>query len=162
VRYSIKAVPIRDSISALDALIAPQVTTKQLRYETTEIDPSLYADGDEEKIQQILLNLLSNAVKFTESGGRITVTAARVENTVCIEVADTGCGIPADKLDTVFEPFVQLERTLSSPHQGTGLGLAISRDLARGMGGELTVESRPGEGSAFRLRLPASQVALRD
>ena len=162
VRYSIRAVPIRDSISALDALIAPQVTTKQLRYETTEIDPSLHADGDEEKIQQILLNLLSNAVKFTDSGGRITVTAARAEDTVCIEVADTGCGIPADKLDTVFEPFVQLERTLSSPHQGTGLGLAISRDLARGMDGELTVESKPGEGSTFQLRLPASEVEPRD
>jgi signal transduction histidine kinase len=75
---------------------------------------------------------------------------------VCIEVADTGCGIPADKQESVFEPFVQLERTLSSPHQGTGLGLAISRDLARGMGGELTVESTRGAGSRFILRLPSS------
>jgi signal transduction histidine kinase len=162
VRYSIRAVSIRDSIAALDALIAPQVAIKRLLYETSEIDPSLYAQGDEEKIQQILLNLLSNAVKFTEPGGRIGVTASRVDDSVRIEVADTGCGIPPDKHEAVFEPFVQLERTLASPHQGTGLGLAISRDLARGMHGELTVESTPGKGSTFRLRLPANEVELRD
>ena len=73
-----------------------------------------------------------------------------------VEVIDTGCGIPSDKWESVFEPFVQLERTLSSPHQGTGLGLAISRDLARGMGGELTVRSTPGSGSTFLLRLPTA------
>ena len=116
----------------------------------------MFAQGDAEKIQQILLNLLSNAVKFTEAEGRITVGATRTDGVVCIEVSDTGCGIPADKWESVFEPFVQLERTLSSPHQGTGLGLAISRDLARGMGGELTVQSNLGSGSTFLLRLPAT------
>jgi PAS domain S-box-containing protein len=155
VRYDIKPVSVCTAVSALEALIAPQMSAKELTYVPGDIDPELFALGDEEKIQQILLNLLSNAVKFTGAGGRISIAAARVQDTVCIEVADTGCGIPADKQKIVFEPFIQLERTLSSPHQGTGLGLAISRDLARGMQGELSVDSTLGQGSAFSLRLPA-------
>ncbi len=158
VHFDIKSVRIRDVISALETMIAPQMAAKQLRYATMAMDPELYAQGDPEKIQQILLNLLSNSVKFTEAGGRITVAAERVENIVCIQVTDTGCGIPENKHASVFEPFVQLERTLSSPHEGTGLGLAISRDLARGMGGELAVESAPGAGAKFTLRLPASDA----
>ena len=156
VRYDIKPVSVLKAVSALEALIAPQMDAKQLTYVPGEIDPLLHVLGDEEKIQQILLNLLSNAVKFTGPGGRISIAATRVEDWVCIEVADTGCGIPLDKHKLVFEPFVQLERTLSSPHQGTGLGLAISRDLARGMHGELSVDSTPGDGSAFSLRLPSA------
>jgi len=159
VHFEIGPVRVRDAVLALETMIAPQVAAKQLHYTTKEIDPSLYASGDSEKVQQILLNLLSNAVKFTEPGGSITVAAERIENVVCIQVTDTGCGIAADKQESVFEPFVQLERTLSSPHQGTGLGLAISRDLARGMGGELTVESTVGVGSSFQLRLAASGAA---
>jgi len=69
-------------------------------------------------------------------------------------VIDTGAGIPSDKLDLIFEPFVQLGRSLSSAHEGTGLGLAISRDLARAMHGNLTVSSKVGEGSTFTLTLP--------
>jgi PAS domain S-box-containing protein len=158
VSYAIEPVCIRDAVLALESLIAPQVGAKQLHYETLEIDPAVFALGDAEKIQQILLNLLSNAVKFTDAKGRISVAAQRTDGVVCIEVSDSGCGIPADKWESVFEPFVQLERTLSSPHQGTGLGLAISRDLARGMGGELTVQSTPGSGSSFLLRLPATEA----
>ena len=71
-----------------------------------------------------------------------------------IAVEDTGIGIQADRLEDVFAPFVQIDRRLSSPHVGTGLGLAISRDLARGMGGDLTAESTVGEGSTFTLTLP--------
>jgi PAS domain S-box-containing protein len=156
VRYEIKPVSVRKAVSALEPLIAPQMSAKSLTYVPGEIDDGLFALADEEKVQQILLNLLSNAVKFTGPGGRISVAATRVEDWICIEIVDTGCGIPADKQKLVFEPFVQLERTLSSPHEGTGLGLAISRDLARGMHGELTVDSTPGLGSAFSLRLPAA------
>jgi signal transduction histidine kinase len=116
--------------------------------------------ADREKLQQILLNLLSNAVKFSPPGGGITVTLedeADADGFAIIRVSDTGPGIPSDRLQTVFEPFVQLGRGLSSNSEGTGLGLSISRDLARGMGGDLTVESTVGKGSVFTLRLPRAK-----
>src|SRR5690606_8851 len=111
------------------------------------------AMADESKLEQVLLNLLTNAIKFTPEGGSITVSCASAAGAARVSVADTGIGIPADKLDSIFEPFVQVGRSLSSAHEGTGLGLAISRDLARGMGGDLTVVSRPGAGSTFTLTL---------
>jgi signal transduction histidine kinase len=99
------------------------------------------------------LNLLSNAIKFTEPGGTIAISCIDRDDTVSVVVRDTGLGIPADRLSSVFEPFVQLERRLTSNHEGTGLGLAISRDLARGLGGELSAASEIGEGSEFDLNL---------
>jgi signal transduction histidine kinase len=98
---------------------------------------------------------VSNAVKFTQPGGSVIVHAQRAEQAaVTIRVTDTGIGIPADKLDVVFDPFMQVDARLTREQAGAGLGLAISRDLARGMGGDLTVESRLGQGSTFILTLP--------
>jgi len=74
-------------------------------------------------------------------------------------VSDTGIGITPERLESVFDPFVQVDRALNRPHDGVGLGLAISRDLAQGMGGTLTVRSTPAEGSVFTLRLPRAAVA---
>jgi signal transduction histidine kinase len=111
--------------------------------------------ADKLKAEQTLLNLVSNAVKFTPKGGEVTLACGRLGAAVTIEVRDTGPGIPAEMLDAIFDPFVQLGRTLTSTHEGAGLGLAISRDLARAMGGDVTVESTPGVGSTFTLRLPA-------
>jgi signal transduction histidine kinase len=110
--------------------------------------------ADQAKLEQILLNLLTNAVKFTSPGGRITIDLAKEDERVAIRVTDTGVGIPPDKLEAIFEPFVQVGRSLSSPHEGTGLGLAISRDLARAMNGELSARSAVGTGSTFTLHLP--------
>ena len=107
-----------------------------------------------EKLRQILLNLLSNAIKFTEEGGAIAIECQSDARIVRLRVEDTGVGIAADQLEKIFEPFVQVDRRLNRPMEGTGLGLAISRELAHGMGGELTVESRPGQGSTFTLSLP--------
>jgi signal transduction histidine kinase len=109
--------------------------------------------ADREKTQQILLNLLSNALKFTGPGGSVTIGCEVVENQVRIRVQDTGRGIPGDYRERIFHPFVQVDVGLSGRQEGTGLGLAISRDLARAMGGDLTVESVEGEGSTFTLTL---------
>jgi signal transduction histidine kinase len=86
----------------------------------------------------------------------VTVRCVARDAFVEISVSDTGRGIPPDKLETIFEPFVQVRSDPTAAREGTGLGLAISRDLARGMGGELTAESEVGRGSAFTISLPAA------
>ena len=140
--------------SGAEALVTPQILERSLAYRFFSSGERCIAHGDPEKVEQILLNLLSNAIKFTEPGGEITVSLECDATSVMVKVSDTGTGISSDKLQVVFEPFVQLNRTKTSANQGTGLGLAISRDLARAMGGDLTVSSKPDTGSVFTLRLP--------
>jgi signal transduction histidine kinase len=132
---------------------APAAAKKiELKTESKSLD--CMALGDRARVDQILLNLLSNAIRHTGAGGRVTISCASSPSTASISVTDTGTGIPKDKLQEIFEPFVQLGRSLSSAHEGMGLGLSISRDLARAMNGDLTVSSKAGEGSTFTLSLP--------
>lgn len=159
VEFIMGQVSLHPLMNDLEALITPQLRSRNLTYDYEACDPKLDVWGDAEKVRQILLNLLSNAIKFTEPGGTIAITCTENEDTVSIVVRDTGLGIPADRIASVFEPFVQLERRLTSNHEGTGLGLAISRDLARGMGGELTARSEIGKGSEFELQLKRMAVA---
>jgi signal transduction histidine kinase len=118
--------------------------------------PQMYAD--EEKLRQIVINLLSNAVKFTTSGS-IRLRAQAANGLLAIAVADTGIGIAADKLGLIFEEFEQADASSTRVHGGTGLGLAIARRLARLMGGDISIESTPGSGATFTLRLPVRYQA---
>ncbi len=156
VQYDAVDVPVREALAAAEALIVPQVRAKGLTYKIAECDPAMCVRADRNKLQQIMLNLLSNAVKFTDVGGEIGVTCTAREAMVAITVADTGIGIAAEKLSAVFLPFVQVDQRLTRRNEGVGLGLAISRDLARGMGGDLTVQSTIGAGSTFTLMLPSA------
>jgi signal transduction histidine kinase len=156
--YDMIDVPVRALIADLDALIGSLARAKSLDYSCDLPAGSVFVRTDPDKLRQILLNLLSNSVKFTASGGRVTVRCSEDNGSVAIEVEDTGQGIPADKLDAVFEPFVQLDSGLTRTTDGTGLGLAISRGLARGMGANLSVRSEVGVGSVFTLTLPLSRV----
>jgi signal transduction histidine kinase len=157
VLYYLTDVHVEEALATCQALTAPQARTKRLDLRHTRGDARLTVRADSEKLQQILLNLFSNAIKFTDAGGRVTARSVQLENSrIAIEVADTGRGISPDQLERVFEPFVQIDTKLTRASEGTGLGLAISRELARGMGGELTVESEPGVGSTFTLTLPAT------
>ncbi len=153
VRYHLADVHVCDALTAAEALTAPQAQTKQLALTVAKCPASLMARADADKLRQILVNLLSNAVKFTDPGGRIALECEEHRDRVRLNVRDTGIGIPPDKLEAIFEPFVQVGRALNRPSEGTGLGLAISRDLARAMGGDLTAESTPGAGSTFTLEL---------
>jgi signal transduction histidine kinase len=153
VEYRVTDVPVTDLLGDLESLIRPQLAAKNLDFVCEPFFGNVTARADAEKVRQVLLNLLANAVKFTASGGRVRVECEYDDARVYIRVTDTGMGIPVDRRGAIFEPFVQLHRTLAQPAEGTGLGLAISRDLARGMGGELTVESEPGRGSTFTLAL---------
>ena len=103
---------------------------------------------------QMLLNLVANAVKFTPRGGNIRISAEPIDDRIEIHVTDSGIGVPADKMEAIFEPFVQLGGNLTRVAEGTGLGLAISRELARAMGGDVTVRSTLGAGASFTLTLP--------
>ena len=145
---------VADSMRAMLNLIGPQAQAKGIDVSIEGADTSLVVHADGERLRQIVLNLLSNAVKFTPPGGRIVIASRPEGEDVCIEVRDSGSGVPADKADEIFQPFVRLRSTAGE--SGTGLGLAISRDLARAMRGELTVTGAPERGSVFTLRLPRS------
>jgi PAS domain S-box-containing protein len=159
VAFDITDVGLGDLVADVESLMVPQVGAKGLVLDSSGCGSSHRAQGDPERIRQILLNLLSNAVKFTPSGGQITVTTAVNGAQAEVRIRDTGPGIPADKLESIFDPFVQVDRTFKSGREGAGLGLSISRGLATGMGGELRVESKVGSGSTFVLVLPRSAVA---
>src|SRR5689334_10161431 len=154
-------------IQAAAALLRPQAATAGVEIDATACtDVFGEVTGDERRVRQILLNLLANAVKFTRPAGRVTVRCERFEGKapftpgplgswVCLAVGDTGIGIDPEHLETIFEPFVQLDASHTRARGGTGLGLAISRRFARLMGGDITVASRVGEGTTFTLWLPA-------
>jgi len=164
VHFTWADVPVDELLIAVGGLISAQVRERRLVYSAQLCGAACTVFADHEKAQQVLLNLLTNAVKFTEPGGRIVVTCEIRAATIAVRVRDTGSGIAPGQLEAIFEPFVQVERRLNNPGEGIGLGLAISRDLARAMGGDLTAESRLGEGSTFTLTLPrhAPPAALAD
>ena len=112
---------------------------------------------DETKLKQALLNILSNAVKFTPEGGGVALSATRgVDGTFTIEVRDTGCGIDPDDIPRVLRPFERVDSVYVSKHAGTGLGLPIAKTMIELHGGEMEIDSTPGEGTCVRLTLPAS------
>ncbi len=133
--------------------VEPMVKTDRVRLmKTVEPDlPSIRSDQD--KLKQILINLLSNAAKFTEEGA-VTISARRKNGGVAIAVADTGIGIPEDKIALIFEEFRQADSSTTREYGGTGLGLSITRHLARLLGGDITVESTAGVGSIFTIAVP--------
>ena len=154
VTYDIAPISLVHVIEAVAEIVESQAEAKGIFLEVDRSELACIALGDRAKVDQILLNLLSNAIKFTGATGTVKVRCRTSKDAAAIDVIDTGAGIPTDKLELIFEPFVQLGRSLSSAHEGTGLGLAISRDLARAMHGNLTVSSKVGEGSTFTLTLP--------
>ncbi|MGH7445313.1 MAG: sensor histidine kinase, partial [Longimicrobiales bacterium] len=148
------AVPVHGLIAEVHTLVAEQVAARSQQLIVAQCDPALVVRGDRDKIALVLLNLLMNATRHTPVGGAINVWCERVGQRAMIKVQDSGMGVPADQLERVFEPFVQLGRGLTGTHEGTGLGLAIGRELARRMGGDLHAENEPGEGGRFVVTLP--------
>ena len=155
VSYDVGTVVVDDVVLRAGEMVEELMRDRDIRFVRQPAAGPLLARGDPDKMQQVLLNLLSNALKFTGAGGSVELTYGREGDLVHIRVADTGRGIPADKLEAVFHPFVQVDQRRIRDQAGIGLGLSISRDLARGMGGELSVESTVGSGSVFTLSVPA-------
>lgn len=154
--FGLEDVPLTGLLAEVHGIVAPLIDEKGITCRGCEPKatsaPTVHADP--EKLRQILVNLLANAIKFSGEGGRIEVTHRVTGRTVAICIVDHGIGIAPEYRDRIFEPFVQVEERLAHRHGGTGLGLAISRELAVGMGGDLSVESELGRGSTFTLTLP--------
>jgi signal transduction histidine kinase/ActR/RegA family two-component response regulator len=150
--------PLQDLFNHLESEIAGSAEAKDLVYRTRETTALIHSDPV--LLHSILRNLLSNAVRYTQAGG-ILIGARRRDGELVIEVWDTGMGIAADQHETIFEEFRQIDDADAMPRQGLGLGLAIVRRLATVIGARISLQSRIGKGSTFRLTLPlADTVAL--
>jgi signal transduction histidine kinase len=151
---------IRALLANIESLMNPSAKQKQLEFKidcTEDVPDTIVTDPA--KLRQCIINLVSNAIKFTEQG-YVKLTARQTAKDdkpfVEFEITDTGIGIPADKLDILFESFTQADGSTTRKYGGTGLGLAITKQLADLMGGNITVESEAGKGSTFRLVIPAN------
>ena len=167
-RVQCQPAPLRDAVMDSVAVLESQALQRDITI-TVGGDSALWYRGDPARLRQILINLLSNAVKFSDPGSRVEIdcgasveagpSLARQEESArtTVTVRDNGVGIPDDKVATIWDPFVQGDDSRTRTHGGSGLGLTISRRLARLMGGDITVTSEPGNGSAFTVWLPASE-----
>jgi signal transduction histidine kinase len=161
-----RVAPASEAIHTALTVVGPEAEAKPITI-TRSISADPHYIGDPQRVEQILVNLLSNAVKFTPANGHVhvecrTLTGNGAGNRTEFVVEDTGRGIPEDRLDTIFEPFVQGHTGYTRPHGGTGLGLTISRRLAEMMHGTLVLQSSEGAGSRFTLTLPAPRNHSRE
>ncbi|MET9761894.1 HAMP domain-containing protein [Streptomyces sp. NPDC006372] len=167
-------VPLRRLLDYVEATFRPMTTQKGLTFAITSA-PGAPADliTDDARLRQVLRNLLSNAVKFTERGGvtlliepasdaEVPKPVHRGGPVVAFRVEDTGIGIPEQQLETIFGAFQQADGTTSRKYGGTGLGLSITREIAHLLGGAVTVDSTPGQGSTFTLYLPVTRTDFED
>ena len=152
--------PVTPAINAVRFLVEPLLLQNEIQYSFDECSAETSVVADRERLQQILVNLLTNAAKFSPRGGEVNIRCEVREHLVAIIVEDKGKGIEVDMLEAIFEPFVQISTGLTRTADGSGLGLAISRELARLMGGDVTVESDAGAGSSFTLTLPMSPPSV--
>src|SRR5471032_681578 len=149
-------VSVHRLVDSLQRTFAPMAGEKKLAFEVRiEPDAPTSMVTDNLRVEQILKNLLSNAIKFTEAGNVTLSVQARPDDRVAFAVKDSGIGIPEGQQDIIFEAFRQADGTINRRYGGTGLGLSISRELARLLGGTISVESAAGQGSTFTLTLPA-------
>ncbi len=155
---------LAETVNTVLDILRPQATNKGLEI-LLNISASAHGiyRGDQGRLRQVLMNLISNAIKFTEQGSIIImITAETIEADrmkVFVQVEDSGIGVPTDKLETLFDSFVQADDSVTRKYGGTGLGLSISKSLVEAMGGDIGVESRLGEGSRFWFYIPLSFVS---
>jgi signal transduction histidine kinase/PAS domain-containing protein len=157
IEYHAAPIPLSVVLTDVQTFVEPQLRERDLGFHSELPDADLSVRVDQDKARQVLLNLLSNAVKFTPPGGQISIRCEARDDRVLVHVTDTGIGIPTEQLESVFAPFMQVNRALTDSTGGVGLGLTISRELARGMGGDLTAESSLGAGSTFTFAMPRAR-----
>ena len=153
-------VPVHLLVAEAATRMAPAAEHAGIELQAPEVDARLAVMGDRRQLISALYNLLDNAVKYSETGGVVAVTAVTDGRTVDIRVEDHGIGIPARDLDRIFERFYRVDAARSRQTGGTGLGLAIVRHVVANHDGDITVNSRLGEGSVFTLHLPTASTAV--
>jgi signal transduction histidine kinase len=144
---------------ASDAFV-PQFSANGIDFQVSRCDAGVMVSADPGRALEVLRHLLANALKFTRRGGTVTLSCETVGGIVRLVVSDTGRGIPESQRESIFQPFVQVEKGLTRSVDGSGLGLAVGRELAERMGGTLTVDSEVGVGSRFVFALPRYEAAL--
>jgi signal transduction histidine kinase len=144
---------------ASDAFV-PQFSANGIDFHVSRCDADVMVSADPGRALEVLRHLLANALKFTRRGGTVTLSCETVGGIVRLVVSDTGRGIPESQRESIFQPFVQVEKGLTRSVDGSGLGLAVGRELAERMGGTLTVDSEVGVGSRFVFALPRYEAAL--
>lgn len=155
-----KNIPLPSFIKGIVESVRHLGFSKQLRIRIEEGQAGAEAVADPSRLEKILINLLTNALKYTPVGGTITVRWSGDDQGTCIEVQDTGVGIPAEDLPKIFDRFHQVRSNLTNQNQGVGIGLALAKELVDEHGGKLEVESEVGKGTTFRICLPAAQRVL--
>ena len=148
-----ESLDLKASILKVVQTVSPMAEKKGLELAVDVAEDVGRAHADERRVEQVLLNLLSNAVKFTEQGG-IAVSCVREAKFYVTTVRDTGIGISSEDASKLFQPFHQIDKGLSRKYEGTGLGLSISKKLVELMGGDIHLNSIPGEGTTLSFRLP--------
>jgi PAS domain S-box-containing protein len=150
---SLEPVATSDALAECVDLMRPLAATRNIGITIADDPCGDHVLADRQRLKQVFLNLLSNAVKYNQSGGRVDITCTRTDGHLSVSFTDTGPGVTADQLDRLFTPFDRLGAE-QTDQQGTGLGLVLSRHLTEAMGGVLSVESTPGQGSTFTVSLP--------
>ena len=144
---------VQDAVSTVHSTLKPLAADKGLEFRATVPPDIPVAYGDSGRISQCLLNLAGNSLKFTKSG-KVEISVAQRDGKLRYSVADTGIGIPADKIGSLFTEFKQTDATIASEYGGTGLGLSITKKFIEMHGGRIWVESEPGKGSNFQFEIP--------
>ncbi len=163
-RYELVLEPfaVADSIKTCEQMLALQARQKGVKLSSRVPCDVGEAIADQRALQQILINLVGNAVKFTDKGGMVMIDAARKGRDLVITVSDTGIGIPAEKLDVIGQPFVQVQNEYTRKYEGTGLGLSLVKGLVALHGGTFVIRSDAGEGTRITISLPADGTGARE
>ncbi len=155
-KVTMKAEPqdLRKTLEGVADLLSVQLKEKQLQFSMDIPEDAACVLADAAQINRVFINLIGNALKFTPQNGKISVASLRIGNQIEIAVSDTGCGIPEEALDAVFEEFYRVDNAINQEAKGTGLGLSLVKRIIEAHGGKIRVKSSPGQGATFSLTLP--------
>jgi len=157
--FALQPVAVDAALSSVEAVVAPEVARKNLKLQISDSEPGLMTMADPDKLRQILLNLVTNAIKFTPEGV-IDITTVPTDDKVRITIKDSGIGIAKENLQRVFDPFYQVDQGGTRRFPGVGLGLSIVRDSVLAMGGDITIDSIPGDGTQVHVTLPRAHTEI--